>query len=175
VRPLSDGPNVEKVAPTVVGGQVTGALVTFTTYLARPAAENTANYIVALLGRKNAFNPVTGAVYNGINRTVQLTFAQPMSATTLYQLRIIGTRPNGLTDRINDPLDGDLLLPRIGTGSNFVETFQGATPVANPQVTTTPTPTKGKKAKKVSAAAVDALLGQGDGIRVRRTAHHRTG
>jgi Bacterial Ig-like domain len=175
IRPLADGPNVERVVPRIQGGQVTGADVIFTTYMNRDRAQYTPNYIISLAGGANAFNPVTSAVYDSVNRTVHLTFTRPMSPNTTYQIRIIGTGPNGLTDRVGNHLDGNLLLPPIRGGSDFATTFRGTTELQTTQVTIRPTrarkmsnPKGVQKPHKISGKAVDALLGQGHGIRARR-------
>ncbi|HMB03892.1 MAG TPA: right-handed parallel beta-helix repeat-containing protein, partial [Isosphaeraceae bacterium] len=175
IRPLAGGPNVERVVPRIQGGQVTGADVIFTTYMSRDRAQFAPNYIISVAGGANAFNPVTSAVYDAVNRTVHLTFTRPMSPTTTYQIRIIGTGPNGLTDRVGNHLDGNLLLPPIRGGSDYATTFRGTTELQTTQVTIGPTKarktnqTKGvQKPRTISGKAVDAPLGQGHGIRARR-------
>jgi hypothetical protein len=152
-RPLSDGPNVEAAVPFPnQQGQVQGVIVVFTMYMNRALVENPGEYTVALLGRPNTFDPIASAVYNNPNRTVMLTFQNPLPTSQLFQLRINGTAPSGLTDRVGPPdwLDGNLLLPRVPTGSPFVATFQGLTAVANPDITNQP-PATGAKAAAAAA------------------------
>jgi CSLREA domain-containing protein len=165
-RPLKDGPNIETVSPIFSGGRLSKIIVTFTTYMNRNLAENGANYVVSLSGGK-VIVPATGAPsYDDINRQVTLTFSpdNPITPNTIYQVRIIGTGPNGLTDRVGNHLDGNLLLPPVPGGSDFAEAFQGSNPIPNAttQVTINPTgPIKVHKHRKISGKAVNAQLGQG--------------
>jgi hypothetical protein len=191
-RALSDGPNVQTAVPFLnPQGQVAGIVVVFTMYMDRTLVENVNEYVVALLGRKNAFDPVASAVYDNPDRLVVLGLQTPLPTSQLYQLRILGTAPGGLTDRVGPPdwLDGNLLLPRIPTGSSFVGTFQGTTAIANPNITNPPK-ASGKKVQKavrktrtashphphphpkpsISSKAVDALLTHEGGIRVHPSA-----
>ncbi len=151
-RALSDGPNIQTAVPFLNSqGQVAGFVVLFTTYMDRTRAENVNNYVVALLGQANAFDLVTTAVYNNPYRYVFLTLQNPLPASQMYQLRINGTAPNGLTDRVGPPdwLDGNLLLPRIPTGSSFVATFQGTRAIPNPNLPT-PATTSANRVQKAA-------------------------
>jgi hypothetical protein len=133
IRPLSEGPTVEKaVLNPGSEGTIAGISIVFTMYLNPLRAAQATNYTVTRLdtGTPIAFT----ASYDQLNRITQLVFASPIPASAPIQLRIHGTAPSGLTDRVGNFLDGNPAIPRRNTGSDFVATFQNGVQVPNPRV-----------------------------------------
>jgi hypothetical protein len=126
-RPLTDGPTVQSVEPQASSdGSISTITITFTMYLDRTRAEMSRNYQVTILGRNNRpirTIAVGTPVYNGIYRTVVLTLSQAIPAGARYQLRIIGTGNNGVTDLSGNTLDGNQAQFRLPTGSDNLTVF----------------------------------------------------
>jgi hypothetical protein len=128
VRRLADGPEVQGVTfLSDSSGNLTGAVLTFTNYLDRTRAQDPRNYTLTIPGRR--FVPGTPIaigqpVYNGVNRTVTLTFGRTIPAGAEIRLQVNGQRPIGLTDQDGNPLDGASTLPNRAGGSNFIAYYQ---------------------------------------------------
>lgn len=126
-RPLADGPQVERASLLrASSGATTGIGMVFTTYLNNQRAENPANYIVSMIGRN--FRPgrrvrVASVSYDEINRIVTVIFASPIPRNASFRLRVVGTAPNGLSDRSGNFLDGNPDVVRQSTGSDFQADF----------------------------------------------------
>jgi hypothetical protein len=175
-RTLADGPTVADVALKAQDGTaISGLTLTFSMYLNRDRAEDEGSYIVQILGaggRPSGRIQVDSARYSEVSRTVELTLATPIPADASFRLRVLGTRPNGLTDRRGNFLNGANLRAARGRGSDFVALFgpgrrpglarAGATQARHPASATTlqggalrvaaPGPS-------LSPRAVDAVLG----------------
>ena len=123
-RRLADGPEVQSVAfLSNKSGNLTGAVLTFTNYLDRTRAQDPRNYSLSIPGPRFVPGtpiPIGQPVYNGVNRTVSLTFGQPIPASAQIRLQVNGQRPIGLTDQDGNPLDGASTLPNRAGGANFV-------------------------------------------------------
>jgi hypothetical protein len=187
-RSLASGPEVESLSFIRNGaGSITGVLLTFTTYLDRARASDTRNYFVSFLGRNLRIvggSPVVAATYNGIFRTVQLTLGTPVNPNSSFEVRVVGTGPRGVTDRLGNPLDGSSILPAPRGGSDFLAFFTGGkrvqiAAVSSPRPTTAPTQKVAVGTRQVTArshaispSAVDALIRKGAvSARVRRRPH----
>jgi hypothetical protein len=128
VRQLAEGPQVELAAllSNPSNGAIRGIGLTFTTYLANQRALNPANYIVATIGRNfrpGPRVPIASVTYDEIFRLVTVTFARQIPRNTTLQLRVVGTSPGGLTDRVGNFLAGTPGVVRRNTGSDFQATF----------------------------------------------------
>jgi hypothetical protein len=133
IRPLSEGPTVERVV-LVPGteGTIAGISIIFTMYLNPVRAAQATNYTVTQLGTGTPL--AFSASYDQLNRITQLVLASPIPASSTIQLLIHGTAPGGLTDRVGNFLDGNPAIPRRSTGSDFLATFQNGVQVSNPRV-----------------------------------------
>jgi hypothetical protein len=174
-RALADGPTVEVVALDP-GNPVTGLAVTFTTYMAPARARDSANYVVGLLNANGVVVsqiPVTGVTYSTIKRTAHMTLTEPIPLTTPFEVIVVGTGPNGLTDRVGNFLNGTNTVRTTNTGTNFVVDFRNGQPVipatALPSAAALTRPSRGIRARSVflpshlaagvpSPQAVDALF-----------------
>lgn len=127
-RNPSAGPEVEGVSFTRdARGDITGAVMAFTTYLDRGRAENPGNYVVTVPGRRSPAVPVGRPVYNGLFRTVTLTFGQAVPAGVVLRLQAVGRGGTGLSDPAGNRLDGASTLPAPPGGSDFLAFYrQGA-------------------------------------------------
>jgi hypothetical protein len=171
VRALSEGPVIDRSLVLSANGQVTGMLVFFDMYLAIGPAQNLNNYQVTILGASRAVSSrvaVSSATYDGLYRFVLLAFANPVPLSATIQLRVIGTSPGGVTDRLGNFLDGTPTFPRVNSGTDYVATFRQGVQVQSVSPTPTPTPTsvnpggtrrqhRQVKAHAVSKQGVDAL------------------
>lgn len=123
-RRLADGPEVQGVQfLTDESGNFTGAVLTFTNYLDRTRAQDPRNYSLSIPGARFVPGtpiPIGQPVYNGVNRTVTLAFAQPIPPGAEVRLQVNGRLPIGLTDQDGNPLDGASTVPNRAGGSNFV-------------------------------------------------------
>jgi parallel beta-helix repeat protein len=134
VWPLSNGPELQSIAFTGAGGSQTGVVLTFTTYLDRSRAQNTANYQLAVMGPGFTPNPVPvlSAVYNNLYRTVTLVLGRAVPSTAMLRLVVVGRGFAGVSDLLGNLLDGVQANPASPGGSNFVGFFQNGRQV-NPQ------------------------------------------
>jgi hypothetical protein len=126
VRPLSQGPSVERVDLLPVGAPIRTIVVTFTTYMDRARIANRSNYVITPLGSNSqpgARVQVTNVFYNEVYRTAVLTLAGPLPRNSTFRFRVVGTSPGGLTDRAGNFLNGTPSLPRVRTGSDYQVTF----------------------------------------------------
>ena len=137
VRRLADGPEVQSVAfLSDESGNFTGAVLTFTNYLDRTRAQDPRNYILTIPGQRFVPGtpiPIGQPVYNGVERTVALTFTQPIPAAAEIRLLVNGQEPIGLTDQDGNPLDGASTLPNRAGGSNFVAFYVRGVRIHAPQ------------------------------------------
>ena len=124
----ADGPIA---APT---GGTRGIGLIFTTYLDNQRALNPANYIVSTIGRNfrpGPRVPIASVTYDEIFRIVTVTFASPIPRNTSFRLRVVGTAPGGLTDRLGNFLEGNPDVVRRSTGSDYQATFIQGVQVQN--------------------------------------------
>ena len=97
-------------------------------------AMNPANYIVATIGRNfrpGPRIPIASVAYDEIFRIVTVTFARAVPRNTQLRLRVVGTAPGGLTDRVGNFLEGNPDVVRRNTGSDFQATFIQGVQVQN--------------------------------------------
>jgi len=143
VRELSQGPLVERVGLGLdaSGRQILSIGVIFTTYVAETSVTDKANYILTPLGQNlqaGARIQVDHVEYDEANRFATIVLASPLARNTHFRLRVVGTAPNGITDRVGNFLDGNPDEVRTPAGSDYETEFQQGIQVDVPQPVQTP-------------------------------------
>jgi|GEM_PF-3399666 len=149
VRELAQGPLVERVGLGLdaSGRQILSIGVIFTTYVDETRVRNVSNYILTPLGQNLQAGPplqIDHVEYDEANRFATIVLASPLPRNTHFRLRVMGTAPNGITDRVGNFLDGNPDVVRTPAGSDYETEFQQGIQVDVPQPVQTPQP-EGRK------------------------------
>jgi hypothetical protein len=107
---------VQTVDRLGVHAQPTRLVVTFDEPLSPPSAQALSNYRLIRAGTRRRLT-IKAAVYNPADHSVTLLPRERLQLRGTYQLTIVGTAPNGVSDPLGKLLDG---AGDGRPGSNFV-------------------------------------------------------
>jgi hypothetical protein len=137
----TDGPRVTDVQRFGYHAMPTSLVLTFSRSLDPTRAQDVHNYRIVNLGGPGRDGNLVGqrirvrsAIYDPATLTVTLYPAEQLDVHNFYRLTVVGTGPNGLTDKTGFLLDG---VGKGQPGSNFVavisrKTLAGPAPAPKP-------------------------------------------
>jgi hypothetical protein len=143
------------------GSQIPSSiLITFNKHLVATSVNKNSILVVLNNAAGVPSVPVAGSVtYDDINLVATFTPLQPFTIPGIYQVTVVGTGPNQITDSDNLALDGNA---DGAPGGNFLSQFTvqiAATPTPTPTAAPTPTPTPTPQPTQAPVPLAIALQG----------------